>query len=284
MTAMFVQVPLSVLDAQGLCPSVKLVYMRLLAHRNRKTDRCNPKFSTLARELGISYRTVCRAIKTLREMGAIRTLKTRLSYVFELIGLACRMAKSGKACLAKSGKVKAAPSLLTEPDQMNQMGGSAAAVDVSSSGSPPENERAAAADSHPRESSNPKTNTVPAPPAVAPPPINFAGLARAIGERLIAVHPSPGFPYRAFPLIEKILRESPNPEATGEKLWNNHASWMTYWSDIPLGRMIPQLWRWLESGEWEFPAVQRKAPKSETERKEESFIAYYQKYMGGGRK
>jgi biotin operon repressor len=120
MTTTFVQVPLSVLDAQDISLSVRMVYMRLLAHRNRKTHQCNPKFSTLARELGVSYKTVCRAIKKLREMGVIRAVRNRIYYAFELVESAFRKWTKCPLMSGQNVHSQPAPSLLTEPDEMKE--------------------------------------------------------------------------------------------------------------------------------------------------------------------
>ena len=311
MTETFVQVPLSLLDAQGICQTAKIVYQRLMSHLNRKTGQCNPKFRTLAKELGLSYSTIQRAIKALRNNGLIRTIRTRASSAFELVGLSPRPVKNDHSRSVtddhsrsvKNERSDAAPSLLTEPDEIELEVGPAAAVNASESIGPLKNGKpAAAADTPPFVSDNPKPNAA-APaadrplsnaggmnipktetPAVREPQINFAGLARAIGESLIAAHPTPGLPERVFSLIEAILRNAPNPEATGELLWNNHASFVRYWKTCPPGTMIPQLWRWVRD-DWKYPAPERKPPKTADEIKRDSFIAYRQKYgaLGGRR-
>ena len=269
MTSVYVLTPVSLLDAQGIGPAAKLVYQRLMAHLNRKTGQCNPRLATLAKELDVSESTVKRAVKTLREAGAIRTQKGRLSYVFELLGIGSSQTKMTSHARSKCSRMPDQndladdrPSLLTEQYELNNKNGTAADVGCKAPeySAPVEASAAAAA--------APVLNLQENPNAKPTRAVNLTGLARAIGERLLAVHPSPGLPYRAFPLIEKILTGAHDPEAMGQRIENSHREWRTFWDNVPPGKMIPQLWNWLASGEWEFMPVQRKGVLSEKSRTE----------------
>jgi DNA-binding transcriptional ArsR family regulator len=66
----FVRLPLSLL-ASGLSVSAKLLLGLLEWHRNKRTNRCNPKLETLAAEFGVSKRTARRALAELRETGFV---------------------------------------------------------------------------------------------------------------------------------------------------------------------------------------------------------------------
>jgi hypothetical protein len=55
--------------SHNLLPSAKLVLFDLLEHYNHATGQCNPSHKTIAKNLGVSSRTVDRAIEQLKHTG-----------------------------------------------------------------------------------------------------------------------------------------------------------------------------------------------------------------------
>jgi len=160
-------------------------------------------------------------------------------------------------------------SILTEQTKRNRQRGTRAADTLRSVVAEPVKKAAAAARPLPLFD---EPQTPPAPPQAAPktPPTQIRvqdpipGLARAMAGELGKVHPQPGLLQRAVPEIERILRAGPDLEASGERIWNNHAAWMPYWATLEAGKFIPQLWRWLRDGDWENPPVIRKPAQKES--------------------
>ena len=61
-----------------------MVYLGLAWHMNRKTGRCFPSFTTLARELKIGKSSVSRSVKILSKMGAISITQQKTEYGFSI--------------------------------------------------------------------------------------------------------------------------------------------------------------------------------------------------------
>lgn len=59
-------------------------------------------------------------------------------------------------------------------------------------------------------------------------------------------HPMPGNLPRAVPAAAKLLARNVKPDT----LRANHKLWCRLWGTYQPGRFIPQLWRWLEDGDW----------------------------------
>jgi DNA-binding transcriptional MocR family regulator len=57
--------------------TARLLLAQLLEHRNKTTGQCNPRETTLAKELGSSRRTVIRKLKELRGAGLIEVKRGR---------------------------------------------------------------------------------------------------------------------------------------------------------------------------------------------------------------
>jgi hypothetical protein len=55
-------IPLSLLERRRLSPLARMVWIRLLAHRNRRDSQCNPTHSRLAEELEVSVHKIRRAM------------------------------------------------------------------------------------------------------------------------------------------------------------------------------------------------------------------------------
>ena len=62
------------LHSKLLTPDERLIYIYLKMHSDSKTGQSFPSLNTLARETGISKRTIQRCIERLQEKGAIRVL------------------------------------------------------------------------------------------------------------------------------------------------------------------------------------------------------------------
>ena len=54
------------------------VYIYLLRHANRKTNRCHPSEATIAKKLHLSRNTVAKHVRLLEEHGLIRTERTSI--------------------------------------------------------------------------------------------------------------------------------------------------------------------------------------------------------------
>ena len=54
------------------------VYLYLLRHANRKTNRCHPSEATIAKKLHLSRNTVAKHVRLLEERGLIRTERTSI--------------------------------------------------------------------------------------------------------------------------------------------------------------------------------------------------------------
>lgn len=52
-------------------PQTAMLYILILSHRNRLTNKCFPSISLLAREMGMADRSISRMIKRLMEEGFI---------------------------------------------------------------------------------------------------------------------------------------------------------------------------------------------------------------------
>jgi pyruvate/2-oxoglutarate dehydrogenase complex dihydrolipoamide acyltransferase (E2) component len=87
--------------------------------------------------------------------------------------------------------------------------------------------------------------------------------ARELVADLMPDHPEPGNPGRAVAEARTVLAAS-DVEATAKTIRRNHGSWREHWASLPRDRFIPQLWRWLHSGEWEYPPAGRKGVERET--------------------
>jgi len=68
----FLIVTKAVLADKRISTTAKVVLAQLMDHRNKTTGQCNPRETSLAEELGISRRTVLRALKELRCVGWIQ--------------------------------------------------------------------------------------------------------------------------------------------------------------------------------------------------------------------
>src|SRR5262249_38290500 len=66
------------IEDHSLSPAAKLVYVEMLVRfRNNRTGRCDPSQELLADKLGLSVRTVERAIKDLKKAGRIAVKRRR---------------------------------------------------------------------------------------------------------------------------------------------------------------------------------------------------------------
>ena len=54
------------------------VYLYLLRHANRKTNRCHPSEATITKKLHLSRNTVAKHVRLLEERGLIRTERTSI--------------------------------------------------------------------------------------------------------------------------------------------------------------------------------------------------------------
>jgi hypothetical protein len=266
----FICLPDAAIWKPGLSAHAKWLFSALIARLNRKTGVCNPKLGKLAEQLGKSLSTIKRALAELRRAGMVICRRTLWGNHYEIATPDRWQAPDSEAAGANSFGSSVSPAEGSpvsphsahrrshkEPDVLEPDEGAAAAAP-----SVAESRGAAAAATPP-----PRVQSEPEPPALPQVPVvqdRIPGLARAIADELLKVHPQPGLPRRAGPEIEKILRACPNVEATAECIWNNHAAWVEYWKTLEAHRFIPQLWRWFNEGDWEKPPVIRKPATKES--------------------
>jgi hypothetical protein len=242
---------------RDITPTATKVYFALRSYVNRKTGQCNPRYATIARRIGLSERTVCRALRELRLAGWIGVRRGHWGSNYECRNRAIP-ATDGGYIRATDGVnihdkhgVYQQLHLFTEPDVvLNQK--SATAADAQATGSEHGTGRAAASAPVADADQKPNTNTRP----------------RSDAERLVAdlipEHPEPGAPDRAVAEAEKILEGAADPVEAYATARCNHEAWRAHWAKLDPHRFIPQLWRWFASGEWKFAPAERKGVARET--------------------
>jgi len=268
----FAATPTALLGRDDVTRTAVVVYGVISTYRNRRTGACFPKRETLAERLGVSVRTITRAVRQLQSAGFLKTRKLPLSNDYELTTpdqwqaagtdeerLDKNVQSAGTKMSSLPGQKcpKAADASLYEPDVIQPEGAAAAAPATES---PLE---AAAAAAPP-----PGVYTEPEPPAALPsvvtPEEQIPALAAAMADELLKVHPQPGLGQRAAPEIARILRQASDVQAVAERIWNHHEAWRGYWRTLEAGKFIPQLWRWFRDGDWERPPVIRRPAEKAT--------------------
>jgi hypothetical protein len=262
----FLMIPKSVLCTKRISARAKLVLAQLKDYRNRQTGQCNPRRAALAAALGTSEDSIKRALIELRRAGLVESKKGQRgnSYVIlSTVSAGADPPATASASAKPPGRTvsagatppgtpvqmrpaEPAASLLTEPYLLNKK--NTAAADKATgllhgSGQP------SAASAACSSAAQKNTNT------------NTCALARALVTELVAVHPQPGLPGKAFDEIHAVLTKAEDPEQTAARIRANHPPWVQYWSGLYADRFIPQLWRWIRDGEWQIPPVIRKPPK-----------------------
>lgn len=72
------------LTDKSISVKARLLLAQLLDHRNKKTGQCNPRRKTLAKELGLSMRTLVRALNELRAAQLIRSKQGQHTAFYEI--------------------------------------------------------------------------------------------------------------------------------------------------------------------------------------------------------
>jgi hypothetical protein len=226
----FFMIPETVAATKTLSSTAKLLLAQLLDHRNKRTAQCNPKQATLARELGISEDTVQRKLVELRRLGFVATKRHPYgcTYEIQIPQIRGRETANPRVRNRKTADLGSPYPLFLEPDLKNLVAAAAA---------------------------------TPAKAAAAAAPVvgvrNPESPAQKLVMELISQHPEPGNLQKAVAEIEKLLAARPGAE-TVEILRRNHAIWRAHWATYAPGRFIPQLWRWVRDGDWQFPPAERK--------------------------
>jgi hypothetical protein len=228
----------------------------LLSFRNRRTGQCNPSLGTAAKRLGVPGETLRRWVRELRRAGIVVStpnLGSSNSYRFSFAAPDGEVGERPPRSTTTPEGVQIHP---TEPEVFEPEEGNHTAADADN-----------------------KLRTVVAPEKPRPPAAAAAGDAGAstpvennattveaetLVAELIPNHPEPGNPGRAVAEARTVLAASPDPEATAKTIRANHGSWREHWATLPRDRFIPQLWRWLNSGEWKYAPVERKGIARET--------------------
>jgi hypothetical protein len=252
----FVCVPVEILTG-NFSPGAITALLGLLSFHNRKTGQYNPSLGTLAKRLTTPAETVRRWVRELRRAGIVISTANpgssnsySFSFQSEHFGV---VADVGLAeCTPCSPKpergVHGRP---TEPDVFELEKKTTDADETVAVVVQPERHRrrsaAAAVDaSHQKTQTTQNASTVE---------------AQALVEDLIAQHPEPGNPSRAVDEAAKLLSASPDSAAT---IRRNHAAWREHWATLDRQRFIPQLWRWLSTGEWKYAPAARRSVERET--------------------
>ena len=107
--------------------TTKLLLAQLQDHQNKRTGQCNPKQTTLARELGIGERTVRRGLSELRQRGLITAERGQTGCRYEIpTGQNGRSDRPKVVSGTGQNGRSAPPGPLYEPYVRNQSGASAA--------------------------------------------------------------------------------------------------------------------------------------------------------------
>ena len=85
----FTQVPNAILKAEGISPGAKLVYVSLLSYAWHN-EYCFPGQATMAKDIGLSVRSVSRHVKELEEARYIKIKRQGLNKpnIYELFLIA----------------------------------------------------------------------------------------------------------------------------------------------------------------------------------------------------
>lgn len=114
----FLMIPKDLLADPKMSATAKLLFAQLCDHCNRESGKCNPRRSTLARELGICLRTVGYALRELRKAGWITLKRTRGGSHYQIEKGQRLPFEKGKDCSSRSANVAhlAPPDIITELD------------------------------------------------------------------------------------------------------------------------------------------------------------------------
>lgn len=110
----------------------------------------------------------------------------------------------------------------------------------------------------------PPKKAPPAPPPPAPrrsehghhAPSEVSARAEEIAEGLAKAHPVTGSFKAACQAVERALEKHGD---VGDELQESHRRFLIVWASYEKGRFVPQLWRWVEEGDWRFPPEKEKA-------------------------
>lgn len=275
MTELYVRVPRSLWRATNISAMAKDLLALLDDYRNTRTGRCDPKITTLAKDLGTSLRTLKRSLAELARLGLIKIVRRRRSsnqydvaprVEWETI-LKCQNGTSKTASLkcqndttdrGQNGTSRA-PHLFNEPNNSFNLASAPAAASKNNDRvrQPKPTVKAASAAQN-SSSQNEHKNGV-------------DGLVLTLRNDLIDQHPEKGNPKKALLVICSILGASTDPAATAAAIRESHRAWREAWNARLAHNpqaFVPQLWRWFESEEYKHPPsaadieVRRKHPTS----------------------
>lgn len=122
----FLIIPDSLLQRKDISTSAKLVLCRLVRYCNPETGQCNPKITTLADALGLTFWEAQRALGQLRKRGFLSWTKSRGASCYQIE--TCRIATLDLHYSKSGGSV----SLLTEENNLKKTGKRACARSPSS--------------------------------------------------------------------------------------------------------------------------------------------------------
>ncbi len=264
-----------------LSGAARLVLQALNWHRNRKTGQCNPRQSTLAKELGFCRETICRAVVELRRKGRISSHKGQRGCRYELVSRQRPLSGNVTAethsdvsechsTLSENVTAETAPSLyeplevnISEPPAAHSCSGIGAAAPPPAAPPPAAPPPAALRTPTPappppscqlnlplqRECTpHPSPERKPPQSSINPHTATHDPKAVALHAELAAAHPQPGQYYRGLAAVETALESSADRSGMEDRLRASHACWRRFWASSD--GFIPQLWRWVESGDW----------------------------------
>lgn len=255
----FVLSPASYVRAKDVSNGAYRLFQCLKTYKNRATGQCNPRRRTLAKVLGVDEATITRRMRELRLAGWVTGHRGLHGWRYDLhddIERKNAASPRSKNAACPSGKNAAYEAPLPYMNQMfleNQKKKKNTDADAKLRTVVEPEERSAAA--APCEEG--RGGEEHAAPQRRPQE------ARELVEELIPNHPEPGNPGRAVEEAQRLLAASADLEVTIATIRRHHATWRAHWAMLPVERFIPQLWRWFASGEWKYPAPQRKGIQRE---------------------
>lgn len=276
MTEPFVMLPKSLLRSPLLSLTAKVLLSRLANNQDGVHGECNPKIDTLAIELGVSRRTIERALVELSETGLIQVMLGQRASHYQV----APRSQWSKILIRQHDVAEPSsdtPKWRRQPRQNDTSDGSASlfsektlinrlsvvcAGDSSRIRQPKitaQAETATTTAGKKRSSKNENKN-------------GADDLALTLRNELLAQHPSKGNPKKALAVLSRILAATTDPPAFATQIRESHRAWREEWSarlaHSPQA-FIPYLHVWFESEEYLHPPS---ATEIETKRRKTTSV------------
>jgi DNA-binding transcriptional ArsR family regulator len=275
----YLTLPIFVTADQRISNSAKHLLALLENYRNKATGQCNPRVRRLASDLGLTERTIYRALAELRkwQLITVKRMRNTCQYIIRARNewynlLRKTISDTVEKVLPPQPAVEPVPVPET-PAMMPTLDCQECQVrpDIDVRSEPPHlllnlpseppypaNEGIDAARSvHHVET----TQAAAAPPALVDNGRSKtrSPLSEELWKELVAVHPQPGKPIAALEEIDRLLFDNRGQAVKlAAVLRTRHAEWRVYWATLDRAGYIPQLWRWVKECEWIAAPVIRK--------------------------